>query len=170
MPEATQFDLALVRPRATPSPRKLPASPHARSPTKVLRNRWIRLHRLIERTQGIIAEIEAELIGRGAKLAGPPRHRGKHLLFRHNELPRLCLNALRAHAGPMHVREIAACVLAGKRLDPLGRALADATVKRMRDVLLLLKRKSITRLVGLQRARSTRWALTPGSSGRPSER
>ena len=49
-------------------------------------------------------------------------------------------------------------VLAGKGLDPLDRALADATVKRMRDVLLL-KRKGITRLVGLRRARSARWAL-----------
>jgi hypothetical protein len=29
----------------------------------------------------------------------------------------------------------------------------------MRDVLLLLKRKGIVRLVGLQRARSARWAL-----------
>jgi hypothetical protein len=58
----------------------------------------------------------------------------------------------------MHVREITALVLAGKGLDPLDRALADATVKRMRDVLLL-KRKGITRLVGLRRARSARWAL-----------
>jgi hypothetical protein len=41
-------------------------------------------------------------------------------------------------------------------VDPLDRALADATVKRMRDVLLLLKRKGVTRLVGLQRARSAR--------------
>jgi hypothetical protein len=41
----------------------------------------------------------------------------------------------------------------------MDRALADATVKRMRFVLLLHKRKGIARLVGLQWARSARWAL-----------
>jgi hypothetical protein len=158
MPKATQFDLALVRPRPEPGPRKLPPSPLATCPNKVLRMRRLRLYRLVERTQGIIAEIEAELTRRGAKVTGPPRHRGKPVPFRHNELPRLCLNALRAAARPMHVREITALVLTGKDLDPLDRALADATVKRMRDVLLL-KRKGVTRLVGLQRARSAKWAL-----------
>jgi hypothetical protein len=34
--------------------------------------------------------------------------------FRHNELPRLCLNALRSAGQPMHVREITALVLTGK--------------------------------------------------------
>jgi hypothetical protein len=51
---------------------------------------------------------------RGAKVTGPPRHRGKPLPFRHNELPRLCLNALRSAGQPMHVREITALVLTGK--------------------------------------------------------
>src|SRR5580658_1019320 len=143
-----QFDLALIRPRPEPVPRRLPASPHATSPTKVLRMRRLRLYRAIERIQGTIAEIEAELTRRGAKLTGPPRHRGKPLPFRHNELPRLCLNALRRAGQPMHVREIAAAVLTGEALDPLGRSLADDTVKRARDVLLLLKRKGVTRLVG----------------------
>jgi hypothetical protein len=162
MPKATQFDLALTRPRPTPAPRKLTASPLASGTTKALRNRRLRLYRLIERTKGIIAEIEAELSRRGAKLVGPPRHRGKPLPFRHNELPRLCLNALRTTGCPTHVREIAASVLAAKGLDPLDRHLADATVKRARDVLLLHKRKGIVRLVGLQRARTARWALVEG--------
>jgi hypothetical protein len=39
-------------------------------------------------------------------------------------------------------------VLTAKGLDPLDLALADATVKRARDVLLL-KRKGVTWLVGL---------------------
>jgi hypothetical protein len=121
--------------------------------------RRLRLYRLIERTQATIAEIEAELTRRGTKLTGPPRHRGKPLPFRHNELPRLCLNALRVAGRPMHVREIVAAVLNTKGLDPLDRDLTDATVKRARDVLLLLKRKGVVRLVGLQRARSARWAL-----------
>jgi len=110
--------------------------------------RRLRLYRQIERTEDTIVEIEAELTRRGAKLTGPPRHRGKPLPFRHNELPRLCLNALRRAGQPMHVREIAAAVLTGEALDPLGRTLADDTVKRARDVLLLLKRKGVTRLVG----------------------
>jgi hypothetical protein len=156
---ATQFDLALIRPRAEPAPRKLPASPHATSPSKVLRMRRLRLYRLVERTQATIAEIEAELTHRGAKLTGPPLHPGKPLPFKHNELPRLCLNALRIAEEPMHGREITATVLTGKGLDALDRALADAVVKRMRDVLALLRRKGVTRLVGLQRARSARWAL-----------
>jgi hypothetical protein len=121
--------------------------------------RRLRLYRAIERIQATIAEIEAEFTSRGAKLTGPPRHRGKPLPFKHNELPRLCLNALRVAGRPMHVREITAMVLTSKGLDPLDRALADATVKRMGDVLLLLKRKGVTRLVGLQRARSARWAI-----------
>jgi hypothetical protein len=154
-----EFDLALLRPRAAPAPRTLPPSPHATSPSKVPRMRRLRLYRLIERTQATIAEIEAELSRRGAKATGPPRHRGKPLPFKHNELPRHCLAVLRAAGRPMHGREITALVLAGKGLDPLELPLADATVKRMRDVLLLLKRKGVTRLVGLQRARSARWVL-----------
>jgi hypothetical protein len=62
----------------------------------------------------------------------------------------------------MHVREITDMVLAGKDLDPLDRALADTTVKRMRDVLALHRRKGIVRLVGLQRARSAKWGLMEG--------
>ena len=169
MPKATQFDLALIRPRPEAVPRKLPPSPHATSPNKVLRMRRLRLYRLVERTQATIARIEAELTRRGAKLTGPPRRRGKPLPLRHNELPRLCLNVLRGAGRPMHVREITDLVLTGKSLDPLDRSLAGATVKRMRDVLLLLKRKGVTRLVMLQRARSARWALMSNSSGRPSE-
>jgi hypothetical protein len=59
----------------------------------------------------------------------------------------------------MHIREVAALVLTAKDLDLLDRILVDATVKRARDCLLLLKRKGIVRLVGLQRARSARWTL-----------
>lgn len=160
MPKATQFDLALTRARPTPTPRKLPASPLATARTAVLRNRRHRLCRAIEQAQATIAEIGAELTRRGVKLTGPPRRRGPGLPFRHNELPRLCLNALRSAGRPTHVREITALVLAGKGLDPLDRALADATVKRMRDVLALHRRKAVVRLVRLQRARSARWALT----------
>jgi hypothetical protein len=60
---------------------------------------------------------------------------------------------------PCFKREIAAAILTTKGLDPMDRALADATVKRLRFVLLLHKRKGIVRLVGLRRARSARWAL-----------
>jgi len=115
MPKATQFDLALTRPRAAPTPRKLPASPLASGPAKFLHNRRLRLHRLMERTQGTIAEIEAELRRRGVAVAGPPRHHGKAVPLRHNELPRLCLNALRAAGRPMHVREIASCPGPGRK-------------------------------------------------------
>jgi hypothetical protein len=62
----------------------------------------------------------------------------------------------------MHIREIATAAPNTKGLDPLHRALTDATVKRARDVLLLLKRKGIVRLVALQRARPARWALVEG--------
>jgi hypothetical protein len=118
-------------------------------PTRTLRNRRIRLYRLIERTQATIAEIEDELRSRGVTILGPPKRHGHPLPFRHNELPRLALNVLRANGQAMHVREIAAAVLTGKRLDPMDRALADATVKRMRFVLLQRKRKGIVRLIGL---------------------
>src|SRR5580704_15011348 len=126
MPKATQFDLALIWPRPKPASRRLLPSSHATRPTKVLRMRRRRLYRLIERTQGTIAEIEAELTRRGTKVTEPPRHRGKPLPFRHNELPRLCLNALRSAGHPMHIREVAALVLTAKGLDPLDRILADA--------------------------------------------
>jgi hypothetical protein len=109
--------------------------------------------------QVTIAEIEAELRQRGVTILGPPRCHTHPLPFRHNEMPRLALNVLRAAGRPMHVREITATVLVGKGLDPLDRALADLTVKRMRFVLLLHERKGIVRLVGLQRARSAKWAL-----------
>ena len=142
-----------------PSPAPKRPDPGLQGVTRVLRNRRLRLYRLIERTQATIAEIEAELRERGVALHGPPRRHGHPLPFRHNELPRLALSILRASEQPMHVREITAAILTAKGRDPLDRALADATVKRMRDVLLLHKRKGIVRLVGLQRARSARWAL-----------
>jgi hypothetical protein len=123
MSRQTQFDLALVRPRPAPKIRNPPTSPLAASPAKVLRMRRLRLYRLIERTQSTIAQIESELTRHGAKLTGPPRHREKPLPFRHNELPRLCLNASRLHGRAMHVREITAAVPTGKGLDPLDRAL-----------------------------------------------
>ena len=162
MPKATQFDLALTRPRPTPAPRKLPPSPLATSATKVLRVRRHRLYGLVERTQGIIAEIEAELTRRGAKLTGPPRHRGHPSPFRHNELPRLCLNVLRRLGVPTHVREIVATILTAKGLDPLDRTLADATAKLAREALRQHKRRECVRLVGLQPARSARWPLVEG--------
>jgi hypothetical protein len=121
--------------------------------------RRLRLYGAIENAQATVADIETELTRRGAKLVGPPGRRGKPLPFRHNKLPRLALNALRSTGRAMHVREITALVLTAKDLDPLDRALADVTVKRMRDVLLLHKRKGIVRLVGLQRARSAKWVL-----------
>lgn len=160
MPKTSQFDLALVRPRPEPVPRRLPPSPLATSATKVLRVRRHRLYRLIERTRSIITEIESELQARGVPMTGPPRRRTKPLPFRHNELPRLCLNALRAAERPMHIREIAAVVLRAHGLDPLDRALADTTVKLAREVLRQQRRKGFVRLVGLQRARSARWTLT----------
>jgi hypothetical protein len=114
---------------------------------------------VIECTQTTIAEIEDELRCRGVLLHGPPKRHGHPLLFRHNELPRLALNVLRVNGQAMHVREITAAILTAKGLDLMDRALADATVKRMRFVLLLHRRKGIVRLVGLQRARSAKWAL-----------
>jgi len=50
-------------------------------------------------------------------------------------------------------------ILTAIDLAPFDHGLADATIKRMRDVLALLRRKDVTRLVGRQRARSARWAL-----------
>jgi hypothetical protein len=161
MPKPAQFDLALVRPRS-PAPVPMRRKPELQGATRVLRNRRIRLHRLIERTQATIAEIEDELRSRGVAILSPPKRHGLPLPFRHNELPRLALNVLRANGQAMHVREIAAAILVAKGLDPMDRALADATVKRLRFVLLLHKRTGIVRLLGLQRARSARWALTDG--------
>src|ERR1019366_2006054 len=120
MPKPAQFDLALIRSRAPPSaPKRL--DPSLQGATRVLRNRRLRLYRLVERTQATIAEIEAELRRRGAVITGPPRRHTHPLPFRHNELPRLALNILRARGEAMHVREITATVLTGKRLDPLDR-------------------------------------------------
>jgi hypothetical protein len=166
MPKPAQFDLALTRSRAPIAAPKRP-DPGLQGATRVLRSRRLRLYRLVERTQGTIAEIEAELRQRGVTLRGPPRRHGHPLPFRHNELPRLALSVLRARGEAMHVREITAAILTGKGLDPLDRALADATVKRMRFVLLLHKRKGIVRLVGLQRARSAKWALVEESARTP---
>jgi hypothetical protein len=153
-----------IRSRADPAEARTwaaqaPPIASCHQPEQVLRNRRHRLYGVAERTQAIIAEIQAELSRREPKLTGPPQRRGKPLPFNHNELPRLCLNVLQGAGQPMHVREITAVVLTGKNLDPLDRALVDATVKQMRDVLLLLKRKRVPRPVGLQRARSARWAL-----------
>ena len=49
--------------------------------------------------------------------------------------------------------------LAAKVQQMIG---AEATMKRVRDVLLPLKRKGIVRFLGLQLARSARWALAEG--------
>ncbi len=96
------------------------------------------------------------------KLTGPPRPRGHPSPFRHNGLPRRCLNTLRSAGRPTHVREIVTAILTAKGLDPLDRALADATVKLAREALRQHERRGFVRLVGLQRARSARWALVEG--------
>jgi hypothetical protein len=162
MPKATQFDLALIWPRPEPSPCRLPASPHATSPSKVLRNRRLRLYRLIERTEGVIGEIETELYRRGASLTGPLRRPGQASAVQTQRtaapLPERAARRWAPYARPGDH----ATVLTGKGMDPLDRALADATVKRMREVLALLRRKGGARLVGLQSARSARWALVEG--------
>jgi hypothetical protein len=158
MPRPAQFDPALVRSRA-PAPAAKRRKPELQGATRVLRNRRIRLYRAIERTQETVAKIEAELRERGVVLHGPSRRPGHLLPFRHNELPRLALSILRATGQPMARPGDRHCRDTGKGLDPLDRALADVTVKRMRDVLLLHKRKGIVRLVRFQRARSARWAL-----------
>jgi hypothetical protein len=106
MRPTSQFDLALTRPRPATKPVKAPPrSLHAAG--HVLAKRRHRLYRLIERTQATIAEIEAELRSRGAVINGPPRHYERTLPFKHNELPRLCLNILRVTGRPTHIREIA---------------------------------------------------------------
>jgi hypothetical protein len=84
---------------------------------------------------------------------------GSHYPSATMNCPASALNVLRAAGRPMHMREIAVLVLTAKGLDPLDRTLPDATVKWARDVLLLPKRKGTVRLMGLQRARSARWAL-----------
>jgi hypothetical protein len=98
------FDLALIRPRPEPAPRRLPPSPLATCATKVLRMRRLRLYRLIKRTEGTIGEIETELYRRGVKLTDPPRHRGNPP-FTHP--PRLKKKPRRRRRGKL--RENGAC-------------------------------------------------------------
>jgi hypothetical protein len=91
-----------IRSRPDPSASARAQAPEPRTTGRhpyILRNRRIRLYRLIERTQVTIAEIEDELRHRGVVLAGPPRRHGHPLPFRHNELPRIALNVLRARGG-----------------------------------------------------------------------
>jgi len=76
------------------------------------------------------------------------------------------LNVLRADRQIVHDRKIIATILAAKGLDTMDRALTDATVKRMRFAQLLRKREGIVRLLGLQRARSARWAQVKAGAGR----
>jgi hypothetical protein len=107
MPKATQFDLALTRSR--PAPKSVKPPPRSiQAAGAVLAKRRYRLYHLVERTQATIAEIEAELRSRGAVINGPPRHYERTLPFKHNELPRLCLNILRVNQRPTHIREIVA--------------------------------------------------------------
>ena len=85
---------------------------------QLLRSRRARLHRFIERIQETIAEIEAELRRRGVDPGKPPRARPRKSPFRHCELPRLCIGALRAAGRPLHICDLVAAVLATKRLTP----------------------------------------------------
>ena len=161
MPKPTQFDLALTRPRSAPKPVKPPAR-SIQAAGAVLAKRRHRLYRLIERTQATIAEIEAELRSRGAVINGPPRHYERTLPFKHNELPRLCLNILRVNQRPTHIREIVARVLRDKGLDPLDKALADVTVHRARDCMLHMRRKGVVVMVGALHSKSAKWTLVDG--------
>lgn len=161
MRKPAQFDLALVRPHpaATPPRRR---NPELQGATRILRNRRLRLYRLVERTQATIAEIEDELRHRGVVLGGAPRHHKRSLPFRHNEIPRLCLAVLRDAGEAMHIREIAAAVLTAKGLDAADTALMGVTVQRVRRILVLHKRKGMVRLTGVQRTWTAKWSLAEG--------
>jgi hypothetical protein len=158
IPRPAQFDLALTRPRPAAKPinaaaRSLQAAGH------VLATRGWRLCRLIERIQATIANIEVELRSRGAFINGPPQRYQRTLPFRPNELPRPCLNILRANGRPTHVREIIARVLRDKGLNLLDRALADAAVHPARDCLLRLWQEGVMRLIGALHSKGSRVEL-----------
>ena len=63
---------------------------------------------------------------------GPPCHNQRSLPFRHNEIPRLCLNVLRALGMPCTSGRLPAAILAAKGLDPADAALAGVVVQRVR--------------------------------------
>jgi hypothetical protein len=125
---------------------------------QLLRSRRARLHRFLERTQEAIAAIEAELRRRGADPGKPPKIRPLTSPFSHGELPRICIGALRAAGHPLQIRDLAAAVLAIKRLTPDWK-LTGATIKRARETLRLLRVKGIVRIVGGPVLRRRWWAL-----------
>jgi hypothetical protein len=60
----------------------------------------------------MIADIEAELRRRGVDPGKPPKPRLHMSPFRHSELPRLRIAALRDAGRPLHIRDLVSAVLA----------------------------------------------------------
>jgi len=65
------------------------------------------------------------------------------------------------HSGPLHIRDLVAAVLATKRLTPDWK-LTEATIKRAREALRLLRVKGVVRIVGGPVLKRCRWVLVEG--------
>lgn len=119
----------------------------AKLSNKTLLRKRFALLRAIERDQGKVAEIDAELRGRGIEpsLGTPPR-RPRLPLFRFNELPRLVLTILREAKEPLHIRDITHAVLVRKRANLTDPKLFLAVLKRVRDVLGMYRTRGLVRM------------------------
>ena len=108
----------------------------AKLSNKTLLRKRFALLRAIERDQGKVAEIDAELRARGIELP----------LFRCNELPRLVLAVLREAKEPLHIRDITRAVLVRRRADLTDPKLFLAVLKRVRDVLGMYRPRGLVRM------------------------
>lgn len=123
-----------------------------------------RLRERIHLNEAKIAQIDAELAELGATSRNsPPRPRNRSPHFAHGELPRRVLDILRGASGPLHIREVAAAILAAKGLDPTDRTLADWTVKHARKALGGFRDRGLVRLIGKRPERDARWTLADES-------
>ena len=126
-----------------------------------MRQRRYRLTRAVARIQGVLAEIDSELAGRGVSpvtYRSSPRRVVPGL--QHGEMAGLCMAVLRAAEGPLALREIVARVAALKGFDGSDPALMVRVTERASGAMEVFSRRKMVRIAGNPRRRKgARWEL-----------
>ena len=138
-----------------------------RASTRSLRQRRYRLTRAVARIQGVLAEIDSELAGRGI---GPVTYKLSPSRIvpglRHGEMAGLCMAVLRTAEEPLSLREIVARVAALKEFDQSDPALMARVTERASSAMEVFSRRKVVRIAGNpHRRKGARWELAGRESG-----
>ena len=129
-------------------------------PITKLRRARARVHRVLDRLEPIVAGyreklagIEAEIQAIAPELNLPPRRYKPNPHFARGELPRIAMDILRDAPGPLAVRDIAAKVLARKRITLPHPRTMKLTRLRLQQTFSVWAKRGLVASVGTNKGR-----------------